>query len=92
MVLGVVGQVKARAKISRDQDKMLPAPSERLADALARLETLRVVSHEKIETAPMSEASRANARGGVERSYHYAVRLCPQISAMFGNGGSEARH
>jgi hypothetical protein len=61
--------------------------------ALADLEALRAVNHEQIEAAPMSEASKANARGVVERSYHHVARICPQIVAMFDTSNtSEARH
>ncbi len=72
--------------------KMLPTPSERLVDALVRLEALRATSHGRIDTASVSEATKANARGVVERSYEHVARLCPQIFAMFDTSGSEVRH
>lgn len=71
----------------------LPTAAERLADVLARLETERAANHTRISGAPVSEATRSNLRGVVERSHAHAARLCPQIFAAFGNSGnSEARH
>jgi hypothetical protein len=72
---------------------MLPTSSEQLSEALASLEALRAVNHDQIKAASMSEASKANARGVVERSYEHVARLCPQIVAMFDTTNtSEARH
>ncbi len=71
----------------------LPAAAERLADVLARLAAERAANHTRISGAPVSEATRSNLHGVVERSYQYSARLCPQIFAAFGNSGnSEARH
>ena len=72
---------------------MTSATPERLSDVLNSLETLRAANHAQIQAAPTSEATKASARGTVERSHEYAARLCPQIAAMFDTSNtSEARH